>query len=277
MSTAIAHVFERCARERRAALIAYLMAGFPSMKQTPGLIRAALAGGADIIELGIPYSDPLADGPSIQAAAQRALNGGASFDAMLDCVESLNAGRLGAPLLAFSYYNPLYVRGLERCAQDLAAAGFAGAIVPDLPPEEAQPLLSAFEPRGLSVTFLVAPTTPPERARTVAAQCTDFVYVVSRMGVTGADRAIGAGVRELVERLRALTAKPLAVGFGVSSPEQVATVAAVADGVVVGSALVDCIARSPHPARNLQSLCASLRAACAASGSGNRSSPSVTP
>lgn len=261
----IPQVFECCAREHRAALIAYLMAGFPSLESTPELIHAAAAGGADMIEVGIPYSDPLADGPTIQMAAQRALEGGATFDAVLACLNASNPRSLGVPLLAFSYYNPLFARGLARSAQDLSAAGFAGAIVPDLPLEEAQPLLSAFEACGLSVTFLVAPTTPLERARAIAARCRDFVYVVSRMGVTGADKHIGASVRALVERLRPLTDKPLAVGFGVSSPQQVRDVAAVADGVVVGSALIDCIAQSPHPAMDLQSLCASLRTACATS------------
>lgn len=262
----IQQVFERCAREQRAALIAYLMAGFPSLESTLELIRAAVAGGADIIEVGIPYSDPLADGPTIQMAAQRALEGGATFDAMLACLGASNLRSLGVPLLAFSYYNPLFVRGLARSAHELSAAGFAGAIVPDLPPEEAQPLLSAFEACGLSVTFLVAPTTPLERARAIGAKCTDFVYVVSRMGVTGADKKIGASARALVERLRPLTDKPLAVGFGVSSTEQVAAVAGVADGVVIGSALIDLIAQSRQPARDLQSLCASLRIACAEGG-----------
>jgi tryptophan synthase alpha chain len=234
------------------------MAGFPSTEATSALIRAAVMGGADIIELGIPYSDPLADGPSIQMAAQRALNGGATFESALACV-----GQAGveAPVLAFSYYNPLYARGLARAATDLRRAGFAGAIIPDLPPEEAAPLKSAFDREQLSMTFLVAPTTPVDRARTVAAQSSDFVYVVSRMGVTGVDRGIGA-VDELVSRLHAVTDKPLAVGFGVSTPVQAAEIARLADAVVVGSALIDCIAKSSDPTRDLRLLCVGLREAC---------------
>ena len=241
----VAEVFARCRDERRAALIPYLMAGDPSLEVTPALLAAAVAGGADIIEVGIPYSDPLADGPTIQAAAQRSLAGGTTFDAVLAMAAALDRSLVPVPLLAFTYYNPLFVRGVDRTAADLARAGFAGAIVPDLPPEEADELLAAFAAAGIGVTFLVAPTTPLARVREIALVSSGFVYVVSRLGVTGAGRALSDNVEALVARLRPEVDKPLAVGFGVSTPEHARAIAAFADGVIVGSALVDRIARSP--------------------------------
>jgi len=257
----IASVFERCAAENRAALIAYLMAGDPSLTDTPALLEAVAAGGADIIELGIPYSDPLADGPTIQAAAQRSLRAGTTFGGVLAMIAKLDRNAVAAPLMAFTYFNPVFVRGVERTARELAAAGFAGAIIPDLSPEEAGVTADAFAANGVPLTFLIAPTTPSERIRMIAERSSGFVYVVSRMGVTGAGRALDGSVAELVERLRPLTDKPLAVGFGVSTAEHAKAVAAYADGVIVGSALIDKIqestGREPDAAR---SFCAALRA-----------------
>ena len=161
IASSVAATFERCRAQRRPAFIAFLTAGFPSLALTPELVRAACEGGADLIELGFPYSDPLADGPIIQASSQRALENGATFDAVLDIASRCDAG---VPLIAFTYYNPLYARGLARSASDLREAGFAGAIVPDLPPEEAGPLSDALKAHGLSLSFLVAPTTPRKRA-----------------------------------------------------------------------------------------------------------------
>jgi tryptophan synthase alpha chain len=251
-------VFEHCKAEGRAALLAFFTAGHPSLEVTPALVRAACEGGADIIELGFPYSDPLADGPVIQASSQQALEGGATFGAVLEMASHLGAR---APLLAFTYYNPLVVRGLERAAHELAEAGFAGAIIPDLPPEEAQPLATALKQCGLSLTLLVAPTTPLERARSIAARSDDFVYVVSRMGVTGTHAGIGDALELAIAALRTVTAKPLAVGFGVASTADARAVASFADGVVVGSALVGA-ASSPDPVSAVGQLCAALSAAC---------------
>jgi tryptophan synthase alpha chain len=241
----VADVFARCASEKRAALIAYLMAGDPSLEMTKALLYAASDGGADIIELGIPYSDPLADGPTIQSAAQRALLAGTTFDNVLDMVASLDRARVAAPILAFTYYNPLVVRGLESTAASLAKAGFAGAIVPDLPPEESQAARAAFDRHGIGLTFLVAPTTPLDRVRSIAALSSDFVYVVSRMGVTGATETVVSDVAKLVARLRPYVKKPLAVGFGISTPDAAAAIGAIADGVVVGSSLIDRLVASP--------------------------------
>ena len=263
----VAEAFARSAAEGRAALIPYLMAGDPSLAQTPALLAAACDGGADIIELGLPYSDPLADGPTIQAAAQRSLAGGASFDGVLAMARALDRKAVHVPLVAFTYYNPVFVRGLERSAADLGRAGFAGAIIPDLPPDEADDALSAFDRAGVGLTFLVAPTTPAHRVKDIADRSRGFVYVVSRMGVTGAGASLREDVAALVGRLRPLVDKPLALGFGVSTPEHARTIARFADGVIVGSALIDAIARAPgrEPAA-VRDFCTSLAAGLGRSG-----------
>ena len=260
----IAGVFERCAKQGRAALIPYVMAGDPSLHALPSLLAAMVRGGADVIELGIPYSDPLADGPTIQASAQRALAAGTTFDAVLGAVSALDRSRVDVPLIAFTYYNPLFVRGLAKSAADLAHAGFTGVIVPDLPPEEADEALAVFGRSGMGLTFLVAPTTPLDRVRSIAAQSDGFVYVVSRMGVTGARQEIGQTTEALVARLRPLVQKPLAVGFGVSTADQAASIGRYADGVIVGSALIDAIAASPgDEASTAERFCSSLGTALA--------------
>jgi tryptophan synthase alpha chain len=256
--TPIGTVFDRAKDDDRAALIAFLTAGHPSLEMTRELVRAACDNGADIIELGFPYSDPLADGPTIQTSSQRALENGATFETVLDIASRLQCS---APLLAFTYYNPLFARGIERAADELSQAGFAGAIVPDLPPEEAQPLEEAFRKRDLCVTFLVAPTTPPERARAIAARSGEFVYVVSRMGVTGTHAGVGDDLQTAVATLREATDKPIAVGFGVATAHDAHVVARLADGVVVGSALVQA-ASGTEPIEAVGRLCAALSAAC---------------
>ena len=262
MSTSrIASVFERCAAENRAALIVYLMAGDPSLAETPVLLEAVAAGGADIIELGIPYSDPLADGPTIQAAAQRSLRARTTFDGVLAMIGKLDRNRVSAPLVAFTYFNPVFVRGVERTGRELAAAGFDGAIIPDLSLEEAGGTADVFSRSGVPLTFLVAPTTPSERIPLIAERSSGFVYVVSRMGVTGAGRALDGSVAELVGRLRPLTDKRLAVGFGVSTPEHVKAIAAYADGVIVGSALIDSVSSAADKPAAARDLCAMLATA----------------
>lgn len=220
------------------------MAGDKDLTWTRALVRAAVAGGADMIELGIPYSDPIADGPAIQAAAQRALASHTTFDRVLETARAIAAEAPGVPMYAFSYYNLVFARGIDRTAADLKHAGFAGAVIPDLPPEEGAALATAFSERGLSTIFLIAPNTPLERAKRIAELCGDFVYVVSRPGVTGATHMLADRVRDLVDRLRPLTAKPLAVGFGVATPADARTVAETADAVIVGSALVERVAEA---------------------------------
>jgi len=251
-------VFDRCKAEDRAALIAFLTAGFPDLPTTPSLVEAACDGGADIIEVGFPYSDPLADGPAIQASSQRALNAGATFGAVLEIASKIKARQ---PLIAFTYYNPIFVRGLEKAANDLAEAGFAGVVVPDLPLEESNALETELKQHGLFLTFLVAPTTPLPRAQAIAIRSGGFVYVVSRMGVTGTHAGIGDRLRQTIEPLRDVTKTPIAVGFGISNEADARVVAGCADGVVVGSALVQA-ASGPEPAASVRRLCETLSVAC---------------
>ena len=238
----IAAIFDRPRADSRAALIMYLMAGDPDLQTTGLVIEAVTAAGADLIELGIPYGDPLADGPTIAAAAQRALRAGASLRATLDIARSA-VQRHSAPLIFFTYVNPVAQFGAERFAAAAAAAGVLGAIVPDVPLEEIAEYATAFHACGLGIPLLVAPTTPPARAAAIAQRTDGFTYVVSRLGVTGARREPDvAWIAGAVERLRLHASKPIAVGFGISTPEHVRNVARHADGVIVGSALIEAIA-----------------------------------
>ncbi|TAM76400.1 tryptophan synthase subunit alpha [bacterium] len=233
-------IFARARREGRPALIPYVMAGDPDPETTVAVVLALAEAGADAVELGIPYTDPLADGPTIQAAGQRALAGGATFEGVLALFDRLRAVG-GPPLIAFGYANPIERYGHARFAQRLAAAGALGAIVPDLPYEECAGLRGELRARGLGLTQLVAPTTSDERAARIAAASDGFLYVVSRMGVTGAGGIDPAPVIDQVRRLRRLTELPLAVGFGISKAEHVEAIGHVADGVIVGSALIDAL------------------------------------
>ncbi|HXW76585.1 MAG TPA: tryptophan synthase subunit alpha [Candidatus Eremiobacteraceae bacterium] len=258
----IAGAFARCGAAGRTAFIPYVMAGHPSVSATAAILHAACEAGADVIEVGIPYSDPLADGPIIRAAATRALSRGTTFEGVLAMVSALDRRAVPAPLVAFTYCNPVFVRGVERTAHDLARAGFAAAILPDLPPEEAQPVRAALAREGLGLVLLVAPTTPPDRVREIALASDEFVYVVSRLGVTGTSVPPSEVARRLVSEVRTATSKPVAVGFGVSTPEQARAIAAFADGVIVGSALVARVAESPgREEAAVREYCGSLAAA----------------
>ena len=261
----VGQIFQRCRNEQRAAFIPFVVAGDPNAAACVEIIAAARDGGADLIEIGIPYSDPLADGPTIQRAAQRAISRGMTFDGALALARRAKDQLADTPLIGFTYYNPVFTRGIKKTAKDFAAAGFAGIIVPDLPLEEAAPLLDAFGAQRLALTLLVAPTTPDTRAQAIAEMCTDFVYVVSRMGVTGADCQIGEIVSSQVARLRALTDKPLAIGFGVASAAHAALIASFADGVIVGSALIDRIAAAPsaaHAVEDVRQFCSEISSSC---------------
>lgn len=258
MPQRIAETFARCRAEKRAALIAYLMAGDPSPSESLEMMHAAIEGGADVLEVGIPYSDPLADGPAIQRAAARALNAGATFSGALEALRDLRRSHATAALIAFTYYNPVFVRGIDASAADLAAAGADGAVVPDLPLDEAQEACARFAAHGLALILLVAPTTPPERAARIAALSTAFVYVVSRMGVTGEGGLAFDDLKRRLAALRRVTDKPLAVGFGVSTAADVTLIGSVADGVIIGSALVEA---STHGSGHLKQTVRSLRAA----------------
>ena len=260
----VSAAFARSAAQRRAAFLPFLVAGDPNALVSSELVAATVRGGADLIELGIPFSDPLADGPVVAQASSRALAGGMSLDGAMRLARGLGK-RLGAvPLLAFTYYNVLFARGLERAAQALAASGFAGAVVPDVPFEESEPLRTAFARFGLVVPMFVSPTTPHARAAQIADAASGFIYLVSRVGVTGTHAGSDA-VEERIERLRRCTDKPIVAGFGVAGAAQATRLARVADGVVVGSALVARAAAARTPAQAVdavEDLCRELAAAC---------------
>jgi tryptophan synthase alpha chain len=242
----IADVFARARAQGRAALILYLVAGDPDLETTAAVIEAIGEAGADLVELGIPYADPLADGPVIAAAAHRSLERGTKMRDVL----ALAAGTK-VPLLFFSYVNPIVQYGAERFAREARAAGALGAIVPDVPLEELDAFAPALRAAGLELPLLVAPTTPAGRALALARASDGFLYVVSRLGVTGAKREPDtAWIGGALARIRAgVPRQPLAVGFGISTPAHVAAVGALADGVIVGSALVELIAgKSPREA-----------------------------
>lgn len=215
------------------------MAGDPDLETTAKIIDAVRDAGADAIELGIPYGDPLADGPTIAAAGVRALSKGVGIEAVLGLVRDA-VKRNAPPIVLFTYFNPVYQYGIEHFAKDAAEAGAAGVIVPDIALEEGQDLRSALVARGLQMPLLVAPSTPRDRAARIAQAASGFVYVVSRLGVTGAGAAPDfTPLRKQVAMLREVTDKPLAVGFGISKPEHVREVRDIVDGVIVGSALID--------------------------------------
>lgn len=233
--------FRELAAKSEKALICFLTAGDPDLATTEALVLELAAGGADIVEIGIPFSDPLADGPSIQASSQRALEGGVTPGAVLDLVRRVRA-KSELPLVLMTYYNPVQRFGLKRFADDSASAGADGVIMTDLPPEEAGEWKSAADRAGLDTIFLLAPTSTNQRIRRVAEMASGFIYCVSRTGVTGARSELPPDVKELVQRIREATDTPIAVGFGVSGPGQVREISKWADGAVVGSALVDLIA-----------------------------------
>ncbi len=242
MTDTLAEVFARTRGEGRAALIGYLPAGFPTPGGCVELISAMVDSGVDIIEVGLPYSDPLMDGPDIQAAVDRALRGGTTPDVVLDTVMRVSVA--GATAVVMSYWNPIERFGVHRFAERLAAAGGHGVITPDLTPEEAGPWVEATTAASLDRIFLVAPSSTDERIATVAAATSGFLYAASTMGVTGARAQVSSAAPELVRRSRALTALPIAVGLGVSNGEQAREVADYADGVIVGSAFVREILRA---------------------------------
>lgn len=236
--SAIDEVFARCRKEGRAAFIPFLVAGDPDLETTEHLLEALAEGGADIIELGVPFSDPIADGPTIQRASVRALEGGVTLPRILDLV-ARTRDRLGVPIVLFSYFNPLFRRGLSTFAEQAAASGVDGVLCVDVPPEEAEEeLIPVLRARNIDTIFLLAPTSSKARMKKIVKASTGFVYYVSRIGITGEQKALAPTLLQDTRKLRKKVRKPLAVGFGISSPEQVADVADVADAVVVGSALV---------------------------------------
>ncbi|WP_333586019.1 tryptophan synthase subunit alpha [Phenylobacterium sp.] len=230
--------------ENRAAFVAYVMAGDPDRATALKILQGLPAAGADLIELGFPFSDPMAEGPPIQRAAQRALQGGMKLKGVLDLAAAFRQGDQTTPLILMGYLNPLVTYGYEAFARDAAAAGIDGLIIVDCPPEEADPLADALDEAQLSLIRLATPTTDDKRLPAVLRRTSGFVYYVSVTGVTGAKEADADAVRPAVERIRAASGLPVAVGFGIKTPERAGAIAQVADAAVVGSALVDTVAEA---------------------------------
>jgi len=260
----IARAFGHAREANRLAIVVYLTVGYPDRASTAPLLRAALDGGADVLELGVPFSDPLADGATVQHASEIALRQGIGLG---DCIAEAATvvHERDVPVLLMGNANPFlrYRRGLAGFAADASRAGVAGIIVPDLPAEESAEFDAALEPEGIARIDLYAPTTPDDRLARLVPRARGFVYCVSITGVTGARRALGADVAEFVARVRRHTSLPIAVGFGISAPEHVASLRGVADAVVVGSAALDAVSAAPADRRPeaLRAFVSSLAAA----------------
>ncbi|MBI4636247.1 MAG: tryptophan synthase subunit alpha [Candidatus Rokubacteria bacterium] len=271
----LAATFERLRAAGERALIPYFTAGDPSLADTRRLVIEATRQGADVIELGIPFSDPLADGPVIQRATARALAAGVSVARVLETVATLRA-EVQVPIVLGTYYNPVLAFGLKGFARAAVDAGVVGLIVADLPPEEAGPLATEAEPVGLDLIHLVAPTSTPERVRRIARRSRGFVYVVSLTGVTGEREGLPEDLAAQIRTLRLVTTKPVCVGFGIGRPDQVLAVGRLADGVIVGSAivrLVEARAGSPSLVADVGRFVASLKGPLRAPGAGGPRGP----
>lgn len=246
----------------------YLTLAFPNPELSLSLVEAAAESGADLIELGVPFSDPLADGPSIQHSTQAALQQGITVTGCLDLVHRLRAKRLAQPFMLMGYYNPLLAYGIDRFVEDAVKAGADGLIIPDLPVEEAQLLISACSDHRLALVFLAPPNASPQRLALLGEKTSGFLYLVSVKGVTGARRGLPV-LDDFVKRAREAAHTPIAVGFGIATPEQAAAVGKIADGVIVGSALVDTIdANRDDPVMGVRKYVKSMAQALAASNSG---------
>jgi len=258
--TRIGRLFNRLRAEGRPALIAYLTAGDPAPERTPALVAALERGGADLIELGVPFSDPTADGPVIQRGSERALKAGTTLARVLDIAREIRETS-DIPLLLFTYINPIIRYGLEKLSHDAVQSGIDGCLMTDLSVDEAGPYRDVMRTAGLDTVFLGAPTSTSQRLQLIAEYSTGFVYLVSRAGVTGERNTVSEFVAPLVARMRALTTLPLTVGFGISTAEHVRAVGSVADGVAVGSAFVRTIeenAGSPLLEERLETLAREL-------------------
>jgi tryptophan synthase alpha chain len=227
----------------------YCTLGYPSLELSAGIIEAMTHAGADLIELGIPFSDPLADGPTIQRSTQVALEQGTTLAGCLAVVRELRRKGIALPFLLMGYVNPILAYGIERFVTEAAASGADGLIIPDLPLEESKIIETACRAAGLALVFLVPPTSSPERIAEIAEHSSGFIYLVSLTGVTGARQALPADLAEFILRVRQVTLLPLAVGFGISTAAQAGAVGQLADGVIVGSALIDAIGKSADPAQ----------------------------
>ncbi|MGW8143499.1 MAG: tryptophan synthase subunit alpha [Anaerolineales bacterium] len=235
-------------QKERAACMPYFTLGYPDMETSLEIIQACAENGADLIEIGIPFSDPLADGPTIQHSTQVALENGTTLASCLDGVKFLRSEGVTIPLVLMGYFNPVLAYGLEHFVSDARSSHANGFIIPDLPPDEASEFQSICEQNDLAINYLLAPNSPKERIKLITQRTTGFVYLVSITGITGARRELPTDLREFASRVRTFTNKPLAVGFGISTPEQAKAVAEIADGVIIGSALIKAVMDSEdHP------------------------------
>lgn len=261
--TSVSECFERLRNQAQCALIPFLTAGDPDLETTAKALQILDRTGADLIELGVPYSDPLADGPVIQAAATRSLSNGTRLGDVLQLVKQASP-TLRAPIILFMYYNPILNRGIEPFLKNIAEVGAKGLVVPDLPLEEAETLLRPAKDYGIELTLLVAPTSPRERIRAIAEQSQGFIYLVSTTGVTGMRTQMESRVKDLIAEMRQVTDKPIGVGFGISQPEQAKQVMNWgSDAAIVGSAFVKRLSEG-SPSEGLKSIeefCQSLRTA----------------
>ncbi len=262
--------FSRLRQAGETALIPFITAGDPDLEATERIIHALVEAGADLIELGVPFSDPSADGPTIQAASERALASGTTLSGVLQCVSRVRE-HTNVPIVLMGYYNPVLQFGPERFATEAAAAGVDGVLLVDLPPEESGEILGFLQAAGVALITLLAPTTPPERQKELASKAQGYLYYVSMTGVTGAQQVDAGAIRDQVSALRREPAVPVAVGFGISTPADARAVAGFCDAVVVGSALVKIIAACAEPAereRRVAEFAAALKAGVRAAPSG---------
>ena len=255
----IAQRFRELTNANELGLVAYITAGDPSLEASAEIVLAAADAGADVIELGVPFSDPLADGPTIQRASERALRGGATLAGVIDLVRHVRA-RSKVPLVLFSYFNPILQMGLDKFADEAARAGADGVLATDLTLEEADDYRAILHARGLDTIFLAAPTSTDARLAKIAEVSSGFLYLISRMGVTGTRDALPEELPALAKRVRRVTKLPIAVGFGISQPEHVMALAGVADAAVVGSALVAEIEKAGAPKLAAEAVAARIRA-----------------
>ncbi len=242
MTTALAQLFEKTRSENRAALIAYIPAGYPTQEGCKAVIDAFADAGVDAIEIGFPYSDPVMDGPTIQEASNTSLNAGTGAKEVFEALA--HATSRGIPSVVMTYWNPIEKFGTEAFAASIASNAGSGVITPDLPVDEAQPWKSACSASNINSIFVVAPSTTDQRLEKVTAQCSGFVYAASLMGVTGVRSGISSGAKDLVDRIKKVTQTPVAVGLGVSTREHAKEVAAYADGVIVGSAFINALSNA---------------------------------
>jgi tryptophan synthase alpha chain len=261
--TSVSNCFQSLRSQNQCGLIPFITAGDPDLETTAKALKILDQSGADLIELGVPYSDPLADGPTIQAAATRALQRNVTLEKVLDLVKDVSP-QLRSPIILFTYYNPIFYRGIEAFLKEIASVGVKGLVVPDLPLEEAENLLKLASENGIEVILLVAPTSPQERIKAIAEKSQGFIYLVSVTGVTGMRSQVASRLESLLPQLRTVTDKPIGVGFGISGPDQALEVKKLgADAVIVGSAFVKLLSQGT-PEEGLKSIgefCHSLKEA----------------